>query len=255
MSITLEELAKTVEDLKHEVVRLQAVNEIQLLMGKYEVHHNRKDWGRGLELFALELPDVCMEVSDWGVFLGREGLEYFFSSVGPPSIKGVWMFHALATPMIQVAKDGMTAKCHWWSPGYTSTPTPRSDEVQAFWTYGQYAVDFIKIDGVWKIWHLKWFRHFRADYNRSWLEESPENVEGGGPQMPDVPYIMPYSYFYPLNRENPQRSIPAYPDEYDTYDPSLGFSWIYGDMKDSICADLNEKRSDWMSKWAKETDK
>jgi hypothetical protein len=49
--------------------------------------------------------------------------------------------HCLTSPVIQVAKDGKTAKAIWFSPGVEGNQ----------WAYGKYAIDFVKEDGQWKI--------------------------------------------------------------------------------------------------------
>jgi len=79
-----------------------------------------------------------------------------------PSVKDVpenigagmeYVMHTQETPVIEVADDGKTAKGLWYSIGQGVRPqgtTGKSTE----WMWEKYAVDFIKEDGKWKIWHL-----------------------------------------------------------------------------------------------------
>ena len=60
---------------------------------------------------------------------------------------GSIFFHTLATPCIQVAGDGKTAKVTWASPGFEAdcgkNVMDGSDHM-AVWCWGKYGVDFIK---------------------------------------------------------------------------------------------------------------
>ncbi len=59
------------------------------------------------------------------------------------------MQHTLATPVIEVAKDGKTAKGVWMSPGHEARVL--GGRLTALWVWGTYGEDFIKEDGRWKI--------------------------------------------------------------------------------------------------------
>jgi hypothetical protein len=79
-----------------------------------------------------------------------------------PSVKDIpqnigagmeYVMHTQETPVIEVAQDGKTAKGLWYSIGQGVRPvgtTGKSTE----WMWEKYAVDFIKEDGKWKMWHL-----------------------------------------------------------------------------------------------------
>ena len=58
--------------------------------------------------------------------------------------------HCMTTPIIEVAKDGETAKGLWLMYG-AETMKKEDGKVSAYWAAGQFAMDFIKEDGEWKI--------------------------------------------------------------------------------------------------------
>ena len=64
-----------------------------------------------------------------------------------------WVMHTQETPVIEVAGDGKTAKGIWYSIGQGVRPKGL-DGKSTEWMWEKYAVDFIKEDGQWKIWHL-----------------------------------------------------------------------------------------------------
>jgi hypothetical protein len=83
-----------------------------------------------------------------------------------PSVKDIpanvgagneYVMHTQETPVIEVAGDGKTAKGLWYSIGIGVRPNVKSDGTytkSTEWMWEKYAVDFIKEDGKWKIWHL-----------------------------------------------------------------------------------------------------
>jgi SnoaL-like domain len=83
-----------------------------------------------------------------------------------PSVKDIpenigagneYVMHTQETPVIEVAGDGKTAKGLWYSIGIGVRANVKTDGTytkSTSWMWEKYAVDFIKEDGKWKIWHL-----------------------------------------------------------------------------------------------------
>jgi len=70
---------------------------------------------------------------------------------------GEYVMHTQQTPVIEIAGDGKTAKGIWYSIGIGVRPKINDDGTytkSTEWMWEKYAVDFIKEDGKWKIWHL-----------------------------------------------------------------------------------------------------
>ena len=67
-------------------------------------------------------------------------------------------FPALTTPLIEIAGVGQTAQAMWYTPGYIcghgGPMDPDDAPLDGQWMYERYAIDFIKEDGEWKIWHF-----------------------------------------------------------------------------------------------------
>ena len=114
----LEQLQEQIEDLKQELEiqkadkqelqRLKDVQEIQNVMCQYEYLHYPILFPEKLNVFALDMPDVSMDVGDSGVFVGREGIETVFLKIlgSARFAKGAFFMHCITTPIIEVAKDG-----------------------------------------------------------------------------------------------------------------------------------------------------
>jgi len=212
---SLDEKFKILEDrikiLEHEIERTQAVTEIQNLMGRYECYQVHGHSLKVLELFAQKVPDVCL-TTPGGTYVGMEHIKTVWTKILVEEPVGTMVEHHLTTPMVEVAKDGKTAKGVWYTPGHETLPAL---DPHAYWAWGKYAVDFIKEDGKWKIWHMTGYVTFRTRFDRSWVETAE----------PDP--LMPRDTMYPPDRRdavdtyyNPKAirlMIPAPPDPYETW--------------------------------------
>lgn len=166
----LDSLEERNKELEHEIERLHAVNEIQNLMSKYEYWLTA---GLGTEIakkFAKKTPGVTAEIWDWGVYDGEGAVSLY--GVGhtraPGDRIGGLTFHTLTTPVIEVARDGKTAKGIWMSPG-VETHTIEG-KLKPYWSWCKYGIDFVKEDGEWKFWHTHVYAVFRSPYDKSWVE-------------------------------------------------------------------------------------
>ena len=237
-------LAEQVAKLLKEIDRLHAVNEIQNVMAQYEYWHYPELFPRKTELFALSMPDVSMDLSNGGIFTGKSALEFLWNELLGKAGKepGAMFIHPLTTPNIQVAADGQTAKGIWISPGletyyYGHEHTCPDGHVEgnapmrAYWCWGRYACDFIKEDGAWKIWHMKWIRDFRCDYYQSWVDDrTSASTVANYPQF-GRPDIKECRYHEPYDPKVRRKAIPAIPEPYDSFDHP---DWIYAGYEDII---------------------
>ena len=74
---------------------------------------------------------------------------------------GQFLMHFTTTQIIEVAADGKTAKCFWYSPGMIQET---GDAAQSLWE--AYCVDMVKEGDEWKIWHLHMYTDFSGEF---WL--------------------------------------------------------------------------------------
>ncbi len=101
---------------------------------------------------------------------------------------GPFKVRPLACPVIEVAGDGKSAKGLWHCQGAYNNV--ESAGPVAYWTWGYFAVDFIKEGDDWKIWHLLYVNDVDSYCGVSW----------GKPyeKYPDLPEFAPLKDFkYP----------------------------------------------------------
>lgn len=233
-----------IHELEYQLKRQQAYIEIANLMGRYQYLHTGGQMNLiGRELFAHELPDARCEYGPLGVFGPEKSLQFFdamtelFTQGQGHCTPGLLELHQITTPVIEVAQDLKTAKGMWMSTGaILMLHDDDSETGHSFtWDSGKYAVDFIHLDGVWKVWHLHVCDLWRTDFDRDpvatagsfdpgttqemiddWNRraQAGEQVRPHGmPIIPDAPTT--FHYTYAADSIAPQQPLP--PQPYDTF--------------------------------------
>ena len=85
---------------------------------------------------------------------------------------GQFLMHFTTTQIIEVAADGKTAKCFWYSPGMVSETGSNASSI-----WEAYCVDMVKEGNEWKIWHLHMYTDFSGSF---WMD-----LGGGGDSSGD----------------------------------------------------------------------
>ncbi|TMR24943.1 nuclear transport factor 2 family protein [Nonomuraea turkmeniaca] len=203
------------------VERLEAVHEIENLMGRYEFYHSAYRDEMIPPMFA-DRDDLMVEMP-FGTFLGRDAALRVWAGVSaedapPRDLTGEYVEHLLTTPVIEVARDGLTAKAAWISPGAEAHHFGWEDgnPLRGFWYWGRYAADFIRQNGVWKIWHMTLSTTFTTDYNSSYTDVEAKLSEPpipSGPHGPDAPPRRQVTYSPTWD----PRALELAPEPYDTF--------------------------------------
>ena len=205
------------EELLRKIRKLDSYHEIQNAMGRLTAALNFQRSEEILSYFALDQQDVSLEYADEGVFEGRKAVEAAVKElIVHPLEKGYMLDMQLTTPMIEVADDVKTAKALWWCPGISAEPEEGKDP-QALWVWGMVGVDFINEKGVWKVWHLHYFRFIRCDYHSGWVDDTSK-VNRLNTSM--HPLSKPSTYHNPYTPSSIREGLPACPRPYESYESS-----------------------------------
>ena len=230
-----ENVLERLQTMEHEIARLNAVVEIQNLMGRYETLLVPQTMNRVAdEIFATWMDDVSMEVSDRGVFQGIEAVRYLFSVCmgadnepqldGVPDLRGAMYLHHINTPMIEVAQDCNTAHAVWYSSGL-ETPFDKTLQCRkAKWCWGKYSVEFIRGECGWRVWHMHWFRGFMNDYERSWVEDFKNDAKDTTDREKLGVRVLPTTFHRPYDPNQEVLPVPRNPEPNQTHKNS---DWIY----------------------------
>jgi SnoaL-like domain len=219
------------EDMEKMVRRLSDVHEIQNLMGRYEFLTTANLFTETVELFAKTVPQK-IEIGPLGVWDGMDaawrcfhGFHNWTSKIGVP-IEGQMMQHTLATPVVEVAKDGQTAKGVWMSPGHEARVL--GGKLTALWVWGTYGEDFIREEGGWKIRNHHVYLNIITPYDVPWTAEKPGDPGDIGdifpPGLPDeYKPNRPSTYAWMYSPQAVMELVPVPPDPHDSYDPSTDY--------------------------------
>ena len=200
MSSTNADLMHTVQELVARVQRLEDTIEIQKLQSKYIHYLFKQRFDRIVdECFAKNLPDVSVEFSDSGVYRGLESVRALYRSFEvTKTIPGFFILHMTVNPVIEIAKDGLSARSHWLSPGAAGS------DKSAAWIWGTFYVDYVKEDGRWRIAHSNLVPLFRNRYETSWAQATDHGtVRGVLAAQPDEPSTL----YKPYNEAKKQCDI------------------------------------------------
>lgn len=192
---------------------LAEIHKVQAQFMQYMMTFQRE---RVVQLFA-ETPETEVEVAHKGALVGPDAARRYFLRAGRPDgphAPGVMIIHESVNPVIEVDSTGKHAKALWISPGITTLPI--DGKLTATWNWGKFEMEYLKMEGKWKILKFHWRHIFMATYDKGWIDGSISS-EGAGPAFskdrssaPD--YYEPYSptgmnRFYPLPPE-PYSSAP-----------------------------------------------
>lgn len=157
--------------LEQQVDRLWDVQQLRNLIGKYQYLLTAHEHAQVYEMFSKR-DDIYMDCEGMGILDGPLGVRKFFidwHQHQDGDSRGQFNTKTITTDLIEVADDGLTAFALWKGPGYeTRKKHDGSSEVLHLW--GIPAIDFIKEDGEWKIWHLRLPHSVLCDYHRSWVD-------------------------------------------------------------------------------------
>ncbi|MGC3980081.1 MAG: nuclear transport factor 2 family protein [Steroidobacteraceae bacterium] len=168
--------------LLKEVERQNAAIAVQNLMGRYTYYQLADKQVETGELFALKTAGVKVQLPSGNPSVGGDAVKAFYAkSAASQKPEGMFHLHPMQTPVVEVAGDGKTAKGVFLSLGAGAN----SGDDKGAWTWVRYGADFIKENGVWKIWHLHAYPIFSTSFYKSWTDSAKEKAAGGGkPPMP-----------------------------------------------------------------------
>jgi hypothetical protein len=211
MTGTNDEAMRMIQELAARVQRLEDTIEIQQLQSKYVHYLFKQRFYRIVdECFAKNLPDVSVEFSDSGVYRGLDSVRALYRAFdATKSVPGFFILHMTVNPVIEIAKDGLSARSHWLSPGAAGS------DRSAAWIWGPFYIDYVKEDGLWRIAHSNLVPLFRNRYETSWAQATDHGtVRGVLSVQPDEPS----SLYKPYNEVKKQCDIfanhPALPQSY-----------------------------------------
>ena len=203
------------------------------IMGAFTFLNCYKQHKRQFENWSHNEPTITLND---GKYVGYEAVKAFFvdyheaqtrwanetmrklfpEELGDKSDEEIWAVGSntvlnFTTPLIKLAFDGQTAKGMWYV--YGSTTEVYSTGPKAAWNFGRCAVDFVKEDGVWKIWHMTMFTDIQCPVGGNWGKDKMYPHEGV-----EIPEPTVKEHYYTGYGEDFLSLVePPLPEPYDTF--------------------------------------
>jgi hypothetical protein len=212
------------------VQHLWDIHEVSNLMSMYEYKLAGSQFEDVVAMFASKTPGVRAEIGNWGVYEGVAGIQRLFGELhkrlqtegNPPMPKKGMMFLLPNTnPVIEVARDGKTARGLWMCTGNETKPV--QGKYTGMWAWAKRATDFVKEDGQWKIWHYRVYGLFMTPYDKCWTELEDPDYALKNPVSDELPPDRPSTYHWSYSPSARYVYIPAAPEPYDTFDENNSY--------------------------------
>jgi hypothetical protein len=158
---------------------------------------------------------------NWGYYVGMDAIrEYYVKAhqekVAAYPAEGCLFHHPVSTGLVYEAYDGKTARGLWYCISQETVPTSKT-EADARWYLEKLAIDFLKEDGQWKIWHVVVATDLQSEAGANYMEqkvdlpdeENAAYVEFGTPNLPMRVHQERYNWL---------DNYPAPPVPYQTFD-------------------------------------
>lgn len=187
----IRDLRQQVASLAREVERTAARAEIENVFARYQyLHCAFRDEQIITDLWVKPgTAGISAQYTNSGVYTTWESVMDYHRNRPAPA--GKLLVHYLASPLVEVARDGETAKGTWIMAGiecglsdpraaagapesFFETRTVKDKRVWTHWVMCRYAIDFLKQDAQWRIWHFRCVEICRAPFGRNWIEFAAE---------------------------------------------------------------------------------
>lgn len=159
--------ARTGEPLEERIARLEDIEAIHRLKGRYASYcDNGYDPEALIGLFA---EGANWESNAFGSYHGRDEIHRFFSTI---SDEIRWATHFMICPSIDIAADRLSATGSWYLLELgTLTGTDEPDALDAVIMTANYTDTFVKRDGRWWIKDLSVRFHQVSNLDAGWVRQ------------------------------------------------------------------------------------
>jgi len=249
-------LEAKIADLEQQLARVDARWEVQNVFSRYQYLHTVFRDAEIIDTLWVKkgTPGISAQYTNSGIYNTWDSvMEYHRNR---PSPKGKLLVHFTASPLIEVAADGQTAKGAWIiagvesglsdpavaekaPPGMFEPDLVEGKKVWAHWIQVRYCLDFLKQDGEWKIWHFRAVEISRAPFSQNWIAfasqmEANESMAEFHNDLAyfgedGVPVFMPPVDAPPKNIAMPYRTdramelVPPLPEPYETFSETFEY--------------------------------
>ena len=220
------------------------------LMGIFSSHYLLKKEKDIVGSLWAEAADVCLATND-GYYCGQEAVAGYFEALHqknlltsrliqakypkelgdktPEEVYGVGIidYKPLDTPVLELSRDGKTAKGLWYCRNSFNSLTEAGP--MAYYSWGWVAADFLRENGAWKIWHLWMVDDIHVEAGNQYYEQKKER-----PVVPEFAEMQNFSMPAPTVQkkvrelyytDRPHTPGPRLPEPYDTFAETFSYGY------------------------------
>jgi hypothetical protein len=220
--MNINELQAKVLAMEKELRQLKDIEAVRKLQHSYGFYLTTWMNEELIGLFS-DSPETRIDFPQ-GIFTGKTGVKKAFGRINkdmnPEFLHQLMQLQGV----IDIAEDGQTAQGRWWSFGAMAMPagellekTADANGIVQDIACGLYENEYIKENGVWKLWKLKWVPLYNCAPAIGWVKPDklttrlPSNQQPAGfPDwwQPDIPakvvdYAYPSGYILPFHYQHP----------------------------------------------------
>ncbi len=221
--------------------------EIQNLAGKYVTSLLIMRDSTIFDDFWAGAEDVCLSFND-GSYVGEEAVRGYYAAsaeitnkksefirnlfpaelggLSDEEVFGVGQLRAMpiTTPVIEIARDGKTAKGIWHVQGSENGVTPYGP--LSYWTLGFICIDFIKEGDDWKLWHVLHAVDIHSPMGENWTEPKQHEVMEDFKALAELKlpaYSVERVNFVGYSTDRPFTAPPRLPEPYETFGETFSY--------------------------------
>ncbi|TCJ14909.1 nuclear transport factor 2 family protein [Parasulfuritortus cantonensis] len=145
--------------LADRIARLEDIEAIRAMVATYALGADRNNDPAILgPLFADDAEWVC---EGFGHYRGRREIADELARIGREAIR--WSLHYMVSPLVEVAPDGRSARCHWYL-----WELARVADGEANWIGGWYESTLSKAAGSWSFSHVRLHLKLMSPHAEGW---------------------------------------------------------------------------------------
>ena len=154
--------------LEQKIERAFSLFQIRNLINRYLFYLENGDVKGIASCFAMGDEEVSLELGRGKYQGNKEIMDFYDQRVDIDRMAGVLLEHGAASPCIEIAGNGKTARAALISPGFKCLPQAESEA----WDMGRYYIELLFTDEGWKFWHLQWIVAVEGDTCYGWLVQN-----------------------------------------------------------------------------------
>ena len=224
---TIEQLARRIDALEHQLGIEQDVNQIRRVQYTYGYFIDKSQYNEVVDLFADDGEVWFLG----GIYKGKAGVRRLYIerfqtqfTDGHNGPRYGWLLdHPQLQMVIDVAPDRNSAQVRGRSMMQAGLHETAQGQQRAWWEGGIYENEYVRVDGVWKIKALRYYPFWHGSFEEGWAKTPidfipmakttwPQDPLGPDALIDPAPRLWPATDIVPFHYDHPVSGKPIHVD-------------------------------------------